>query len=301
MDYNQTFSKEYKRIFKVKELEIKGDLKKFSSQSITHHRAMGTNMIALKKLREEQSESEYDGLFELFTKSQLKYSKNQIKLSLENDVFPEFKKLNKTEDHAFEIALKELALITATDDIIYLLTENNSLICLMYQTDSLDLFELKNYGTPVEYTDLHKKLNAKLYPNQNTNHTKKVIKQYPMKEIENENNNDLNKLDKAFLYHSTCQMLRNEHSQADKDKLPSTELLRLNAICDFKDERFFNDKYRDTTEYKILTKGINHLKPDQKIYFLNNLISKIENLQLAQTDKFLKVILNKAYNRSIKK
>lgn len=299
MDYNRTFSRERNRIFKIKELEIKEDLKKFSSQSISHHRALGTTMIDLKKLRSEQSESEYAGLFELFTKSQQKYSKNQIKLSLENDVFPEFEKLNKTEDHAFELVIKELALITATDDVIYLMDENIRLLGLIYRSDSFDLLELKKYQINIEDTDLYKNLYSKLYPNQN--YTPTIIKQDNMEDTENEDTTNLDMSDKAFLFHCMCQILRTEQSELSRDKLPSTELLRLNAICDFKDERFFNAKYRDSAYYKILTKGIDYFKTEEKQHFLNSLILKIGTLQLSQTEKFLKATLNKQYNIAVKK
>lgn len=296
MDYNQTFSKEYKRIFKVKELEIKGDLKKFSSQSITHHRAMGTTMIALKKLREEQSESEYAGLFELFTKSQQKYSKNQIKLSLENDVFPEFEKLNNTEDHAFEIALKGLALITATDDIIYLLTENNSLTCLMYQTDSLDLFELKDYGTPVEYTDLHKKLNATLYPEKLK---KQSVNNVTLPITDTSEINCLSDLEKAFLFYFMCDILSRKKPDSIKYNLPATELARINVLCNIEDSDVFSAKYANSKVYRMLSEGLNY-NPPEAIEFIGNLVKKLKALKLKETIKYLTELQSFEYAKSIK-
>lgn len=97
MDYNQIFSNEYKKTFKAKELEVKNDLKKFRSQSITHHRAIGTILVDIRKLRSEISELEFGGLLTLFKHSQQKYSKDQIELSLENDVYPEFKKISEKD------------------------------------------------------------------------------------------------------------------------------------------------------------------------------------------------------------
>ena len=302
MDYNQIFSNEYKKTFKAKELEVKNDLKKFRSQSITHHSAMGTIMIKIKQLRSERKESDLDLLITLFKQSQQKYSEDQIKLSLENDVYPEFIKISEKDELAgynFEFIIRQLALITAIEDVTYLLEENSSLIGLMYRTDSLDLFELKDYSTPIEYTELYKELYDKLYPKQKQITT--TINQNSNSDAENEPLSKLDRFDKAFLFYTMCKMLRNEHSGSSEEKLPLTELLRLNSICDFKDDRFFTNSFRDSVHYKILTKGIEYFEIDQRTYFLHSLVLKLETLQLAQTIKFLKVMRNKQYNNSVNK
>jgi hypothetical protein len=110
--------------------------------------------------------------------------------------------------------------------------------------------------------------------------------------------------ERSFLFYVMCQALNDGLNQNNSEaknteksfNLPATELCRLVSIVSIKDFNSFDkNKYRDTVQYKVLIKGIYFFEKDERINFIETLIKKIKYLNLSETTKYIKSILNKQY------
>lgn len=132
----------------------------------------------------------------------------------------------------------------------------------------------------------------------------------PEPKLKSQINGDYNNLkedEKAFLFHVMCVALSEKKEEKKEEKeesvlfnLPYTELIRLNSLIDFIDKYCFEKNFRDSNNYKILTKGLNHFEKTERIIFLLTLVDNIKIYQLPQTTKYIKTILNNEHNKSKK-
>lgn len=213
------------------------------------------------------------------------------------------------------------------------LSGNSELYKLYFDNNDYTEFTLEKFDDHVINSELYRRLYSKFYPNKslpmavkkvnewgNTvydifidnikvdnllNYDNSTVKSQDIKlEKTSEKKIDSNWSveEKSFLFYILCNVLSNKENNKNNNtfNLPNTELLRLVSIIDFYDEKSFTDSYRDSIHYKILSKNIDYFDKDERMIFLERLISKLENYKLKKTANYTKDIRNKTHNLLIK-
>lgn len=244
------------------------------------------------------------------------FEEDETEEVLKNVIEELFEKLNiqsQKRNYNFNDFIREIALLEVAHEIRRLLSNNYRLFELIYKTRMFDEFEIKEYRSiSLEQTDLYIKLNKIVNPKQYQNESQEE-ERVTFLNTEKENNtkaltlpvNKLNDNEKSFLFHIMCKTINKEPDKNDSKNfefnLPNTELLRLNSLIDFYDEKVFTDSYRDSNHYKILSKGINYFEEKNKLFFLQNLIAKIAEYKLTETTKHIQEIVSTISHKSILK
>lgn len=224
------------------------------------------------------------------------YSENSIALTLQNEVFTAFKKLKTSEipaGYTFKKFSADLGILHGINDVDYRFCEQMDYFKTKYECNQLNDFsiaaihpEMDSFAPSLDFEQHHKVKHAKTKNSETAS--------LP---------NNLTSEEKAFLFYILCKALSEPKTEPSSEgfNLPYTELIRLNTIIDFKDKFCFENNYRDSNNYKILTKGIDFFPNTERITFLNILIEKLNDLLLPKTTKNIKELLNKEYNKQVKR
>jgi hypothetical protein len=236
-----------------------------------------------------------------------------ISVIIEKEVLAEFNiaidryQINTDTNHelhnyTFEEFINDLIVYDTLGRIVLRLDNNYELYELFFELNNYEEFTLENFQGDVIESKIYKKYHKILYPENNISQEIELTSEAPILSkmtISDKLNNE----EKAFLFYIKCKAM----SEPKKDlksvsfNLPATELLRLKTITDFKDFASFDEnKYRDSTNYKILTQGIKFFATDDRIDFIKTLIEKLKDFKLPKTTKYIKEILNKEHNKNIK-
>lgn len=315
MDYNLIYTKLYDQNYLRFEKIIKNRLLKSKAQKLNFGNVSNEIRGYLTKFHSKKidflKDNKLDELYSTFQKRYTFYEIDQIEEIFKNKIEKQFKKLVTEKKYTLNNLIKDIALIEITNEIGRLLQNHSSLFDLFYKANDFEEFEIKEYGhIALENVPLYKKLHKKVYPEYYLNDSNlsfnnkpfellKSINQQNLNEIDN--GYDLNSDEKSFLFHIMCKALSDTNKSNGDYNLPYTELLRLNTIIDFKDEKSFTKNYGDSVHYKILAKGLDHVHINDRSIFLHNLIAKLKNLQLKETTKYIKQILETHINRLSRK
>jgi hypothetical protein len=295
MDYKKYFEYFYNKTFDIGERKIKETLMKSKEESLIFELNFNKikdsqNLIISKKSNIRLFDSLND-LDTIFANKFYDYTENNTELTLKNYIYPEYLKIKNDQlppNYTFNKFLSDFGALKGLIDVV-----KNYQVNLNQYKQMYDENDFSNFKIPK---------NQILF--QNTLIGKTPLEQYKKEKLKTQINDEFNNLkedEKAYLFHIMCDALSKE-KEVEKESvhfnLPYTELIRLNTIIDFKDKYCFEKNFRDSNNYKILTKGINHFEKNERITFLSNLVTNIKNYQLPKTTKYINTILNKEYNKS---
>lgn len=312
MDYNLTYNSFYNENYRKFEKIIKHRLiiskkKKLNFGPVLVDIRTYLSINYPKKIRLLQ-DSRLDNLYKIFNTRYSLFEKDHIE-EIFKKIEKEFNKLSIDYNYTITDLIREIALLEVANEIGRLLHNRSSFFEMFYKADNLEEFEIKEYGNvALENVPIYKKLHRTLYPeyynNSSSTHvTNKSIVFLKNDNIEewNEIKNNLGTNEKSFLFYIMCKALSEPNNGKGEYNLPNTELLRLNTIIDFKDEKSFTKNYGDSVHYKILAKGLEHIPSNEQTIFLSNLINNLTNLQLKETTKYIKQILETHLNKLVRK
>lgn len=310
--YNQLYDRDYLRFEKIiKNRLVKSKAQKLSFGNVFTEIRNQLSLYYTKKIG-LLKDSKLDELYNIFQKRYNYFEVDEIDEIFKNKIERDFNKLVRDQNYTLNDLIKDIALLEIANEIGRLLQIHSTLFELFYKANDFEEFEIRVHGNfALESTPIYQKLRKKVYPEYyiNDSNTSFDIKPFKLLKSNSENNSNgitasynLSIDEKSFLFHVMCKALSEPNKINGDYNLPNTELLRLNSIIDFIDEKSFTKNYGDSTHYKILAKGLNYIPVNERSIFLHNLIENLENLQLKETTKYIKQILNTHINHlSIKK
>lgn len=305
--YNQLYDQNYLRFEKI----IKKRLVKSKAQKLNFGIASNEIRNYLTAYHSKKidflKDNKLEELYSTFLKRYTYFEIDHIEEVFKRKIEKHFNELVTNPNYTLDDLIKDIALIEIANEIGRLLQNHSTLFDLFYKANDFQEFEIKDYGhIALENVTLYKKLHKKVYPEYYLNDSNLSFNNKPFEllKIINEENfneidtgNELSSDEKSFLFHIMCKALSDANKSKTDYNLPYTELLRLNTIIDFKDEKSFTKNYGDSTHYKILAKGLNHIPVNDRSIFLNNLIANLKKLQLKETTKYIKQMLNTHLNQ----
>lgn len=312
MDYYNTYTLLYEENYKFEENFIKKELIEYANQNLAFTFACNTiSEILLDKCSNNiiSTNNTLNILFSFFKTSMSKYSKDHLKSSFEKDTYTKYNSLDQNDlplGYSFKNFIKDLAYFMSINEINRLFSNNSSLFQMMYTLNDFKNFEIRTYNIDLEDTPNYISLRQTLYPVLEQSLTTKIES---TKTVIDADALKLGNKEKSFLFYVMCKALSENSSKKssnieNNDKLfnlPATELCRLITIIDIKDSNSFDKKkYRDSETYKIITKGIEHIEKEDRINFIQTLLINIKELNLSETTKYIKTILNKEHNKLTK-
>lgn len=295
MDYKKYFEYFYNKTFDIGERQIKETLMKSREMSLVFelnfNKIKDTQNLLISKKSNIRLFDSLNELDTIFANKFYDYIENNTELTLKNHIHPEYLKIKNDQlpaNYTFNKFLSDFGALKGLIDVV-----KNYQVNLNQYKQMYDENDFNNFKIPKNNIVFQSKSKNKIVQDNN--------KSQELKTQINDEFNNLKEDEKAYLFHIMCVAL-SEEKEVEKESvlfnLPYTELIRLNTIVDFKDKYCFGKNFRDSNNYKILTKGINHFEKNERITFLSNLVINIKNYQLPKTTKYINTILNKEYNKS---
>ncbi|MFV8441867.1 hypothetical protein [Flavobacterium sp. LB2P44] len=297
MEYKKYYEYFYNKTYVIGERKIKQTLIKSKAKSLVFYLNLNIILDTQNLLISKKSNILlFDSLNELdtiFVNSIYDYTENNEELTLKNNVYPEYLKIKNDQlpsNYSFNKFLSDFGALKGLIDVVKKFQENSNQYQKMYEENNFSNFKIPKrniiiQNTPINLTPPEPKLKSQI----------------------NGDYNNLKEDQKAFLFHIMCVALseKKEVKKEEKEEsvlfnLPYTELIRLNSLIDFIDKYCFEKNFRDSNNYKILTKGLNHFEKTERIIFLLTLVDNIKIYQLPKTTKYIKTILNNEHNKSEK-
>lgn len=314
MEYNKVYQSYYNRYYNEFEKNVKQRFIIHKSLKTTFGEVMNglldclDNAIPYRTVIKKHIELE--ALFIVFGKRRKLYEEDEIDEIFKNilvEKFEDFNILSVTQKYSLCDFLREIAFLNVVHEIKRLLQINSRLFEMIYKAKMFNEFEIKEYSPiGLEQSVLFKKLNEILYPEkpqlitQNIEEKQSIGYYQPFNLNVAEGSIDFSKflpIEKSFLFYILCKVVQSNSNNEDEFNIPYTELLRLNTIIDFRDYKSFSRDYRNSINYKVLTKGLNHFPKKKRGTFVRDLIKKTKEFQLAKTAEFIEDLFEK-YNTS---
>ncbi|MBC7557294.1 MAG: hypothetical protein H7195_10075 [Chryseobacterium sp.] len=299
MDYKKHYEYCYNKTFNIGEKIIKETLIKSKAKSLVFYLNLNIindsqNLLIIKKSNIRLFDS-LSNLATIFENKYYDYTENNTELTIQNYIYPAFINIKIDQlpkNYSFEKFLRDFGVYKGIVDVVKNFKNNLDVYNKMYVDNKFNEFKIPKNNTVLNETYIDKE--------------SKIQNRKLNAQISGDNKN-LNAEEKAFLFHIMCIALADknkvkseENNESLNFNLPFTELIRLNTIIDFKDNHCFGKNFGDSTNYKILTKGINHFEKVDRILFLSTLVTNIKEYQLSKTTKYIKTILNNEVNKNIK-
>jgi hypothetical protein len=305
MEYKETYDYFYKKAYLLTKQSLRKKLIQSRLESKVFYIVRNEINEFRNKIISKKSNlklyCELNELNTLFCNSIHNYNQNNIELALRNEVHPMYLKLNDSEKpscYTFKKFVSDLAMFQGHCDVI---TEfRNQIGFYQEKYDQNDLEDLRipqPENKSIENSAIIEKTQKQFSTKLNHLSVQTEIETDPV----SSSINRLTKEEKSFLFYIMCKALSEpkEIQTSEGFNLPLTELIRLNTIIDFKDKFCFQEKFRDSNNYKMLAKGIEYFSNTERIAFLNTLIEKTTNLKLTKTMRFIKEMRNNEHNKKI--
>ena len=294
MDYLKIYNSIYNKTYGLGEIYIKHKLIQFNKDVLTFERASNLIRESVDNFGKKNSIHKEPKLYELkniYQKSLSNYKKNEVELSLKNEVRKGYAMhtldIQNTE-YTIELFIKELAILNAINELLRLFNNHSSLFKMMYDNDYFDLFEIVDYD-PIDFRDskIYIELLNKFYPLRQSSQNYSAVITDDIIDDSITEIDDFNEKEKAFLLHSIYKIIENSEKSS---KLNNTEFYKVLSIVNLKDNScFVSDNYKNSDYYRILSGGIEKVSIDVKTQdsFIDILIKKTRELKLKNITKYL--------------
>ena len=157
----------------------------------------------------------YTDLIYIFNNERKKYSKNFNENVFKRDVKPVFDNLN-IKGYSFEDLIKDLAEYYSETDTYRIFRNENRLFELIYKSEDFSKFEIKEYDTVLENTEIFNYYRGLVYPESKQIKEPSIDKSI---EISKEKYKHDFEIDEQALVLNLCL--------ADKNSIPLTEKIKL--------------------------------------------------------------------------
>ena len=240
----------------------------------------------------------YTDLIYIFNK-RIKYSKNINENALKRDVKPMFDNLN-IKGYSFEDLIKDLAEYFSETNTYRIFRNHYILFDLIYKSEDFSRFEIKEYDTVIENTEIFNYYRGLIYPQEKIKN-KVDHKTIPIiNSIEKSEQIKLSEKEIALLIHLQIKLLK------DKNNVPKTEIYKSYSLINVRSiDSFENNKsYKGTYAYHILSANYDSISlnkineaSDRNIEAiigdLMELSNKIKPLKMINFNKEITNLINK--------
>ena len=280
MEYEKLYLKTFNEVHSNIENYIKNELIEYINKDYGFNKASNEILEESEKKFETNkfnTTNPYTDLIYIFNNERKKYSKNFNENVFKRDVKPVFDNLQINE-YSFEDLIKDLAEYYSETDTYRIFRNENRLFELIYKSEDFSRFEIKEYDTILENTEIFKYY-CKLVNPQGNN---------PMmlNGIETENNQD-NKATKKInkqVFDLNEQALILNLCLEDKNSIPLTEKTKLLILIgEINEEKIFNEDSSINNFYKKVNEGC------QRRGSISNMIKVIESIIIKTEPYFLNI------------
>lgn len=292
MDYKSTYDKTF--------YEIQGKIKEALIKAKSESRTFNFTLNAILKSNQELinksliKSNKSLSLLELnYKKSLNNYSENAIELTLKNDIYPEYLKLNADElppNYIFQNFVFDLGALYGLTEVDRLFSNHSRLFEMMFKLNDFSDFEIKEFEIELDNTHIFKKLHKRLYPQ-----SKSVIKaqktEVSISDIDPKFtllNND----EKILLLHIIYNAFFKNNKIDNHSKIDLTDFARVIYLTkDCIESNIFDKNYASKTFYKKLNEGIIYSDSlDKRSKLITSLLQKIDILNLKSIKEHIESI-----------
>ena len=302
MDYKSTYDISYHKTYNEVEKKVEEALIRFKTEARTFNFALNTiinNYQELMKISDITSNKSLSLLEVTYKKSLSCYSENAVELTLKNDVFPEYLKLEDEElpsNYSFQKFVDDLASLNALKEISRLFNNHSKLFEKMFELNDFTDFEITTYGNiAIEDTPTFKKL----YPQENKIQSAETIFLNLNNESKIETKNKIDKAEEILLFNiskfSEDDKLFLLHICLNKSyNIPLSESAKIIVMTSSIDNlSIFFKETNNCTFYAKLNKGINQYSGKPQREFIDNIIIKLEPFGLININRTVHSIKSK--------
>ncbi|WP_320815630.1 hypothetical protein [Flavobacterium sp.] len=192
----------------------------------------------------------YTDLIYTFEKHKKNYSKNSYENSLKRDVKPLFETLEIKED-SFEQLIMDLATYYSETNIYRIFRNQHSLYNLIYKSEDFSKFEIQEYETEIENTEVFNYYKKIVYPeNKAVNKKSKTLK-----DITQLSENNFSSIENSLLLYIFISIMKNNGFDTNAELYKTLSLIKIKPHFDFEN----NDSYRSSLEYKAISGKVNDI------------------------------------------
>ncbi|WP_426091945.1 hypothetical protein [Flavobacterium sp. DSR3-2] len=302
MDYKSTYDNSYHKTYNEVQNNVEETLIRFKTETRTFNFALNAiikNNQELINISDITSNKSLSLLEVTYKKSLSCYSENAIELTLKNDVFPEYLKLNEDElppNYSFQSFVFDLASLHALKEISRLFNYHSKLFEKMFELNDFTDFVITTYGNlALEDTPTFKKL----YPQENQIQSAETILFNLNNESKIETKNKMDKAKEILLFNISkfsedekIFLLHAYYNSPIKISLPEYSKLMLitNNITDLS---IFTLGSNNNRFYDKIYKGVDYYGVSEKRVFINAIIIKLEPFGLSNINKIINLIKSK--------
>ncbi len=242
----------------IDSIEVGFSFVKTSNELLEEH----TNKFSIDKFNCDQP---YTDLIYTFEKHKKNYSKNSYENALKRDVKPLFETL-EIKGYSFEQLIIDLATYYSETNIYRIFRNQYGLYDLIYKSEDFSRFEIKEYETYLENTEIFSYYKKIVHPeNKAANKKSKNIKN-----ITQLNENNFSNIENSLLLYLFISIMKDNGFDTSAELYKTLSLIKIKPHFEFENK----DSYRSTFEYKAISGKVNDID-------LNN-ISSNHKIQLKE-------------------
>jgi hypothetical protein len=281
MEYEKLYLKTFNEVHSNTENYIKNELIEYINKDFEFNKVSNEILEESRKKFETNkfnTTNPYTDLIYIFNNERKKYSKNFNENVFKRDVKPVFDNLQINE-YSFEDLIKDLAEYYSETDTYRIFRNENRLFELIYKSEDFSRFEIKEYDTVLENTEIFNYYRGLVYPESKQIKESSIDKSI---EISKEKYKHDFEIDEQALVLNLCL--------ADKNSIPLTEKIKLLILIgEIKDKTIFSEDITNNQFYHKANKGIYRRGSTKTmIENINSILNKIENEELNITNQTLK-------------
>jgi len=286
MEYKDIYEDCYNKTFANREKEIKLELIKAKSESKAFNFSLNLIIKNTGLLISEnciKSNKNLSLLEETHNRNLSNYNENAIELTLKNDIYPEYLKLNEDQlpsKYSFNRFIYDLGTLYALNEVNRLFRNNSRLFEMMFELNDFKDFEIKEYQMVLDNTPTFRKLCKRQYPEREID--KKIIRNEDTVSYIDSKFSLLNNEEKILLLNIIYNAFTKNVDNDKPNKITLTDFARVIYLTkDSIDINIFDKNYANKGFYKKLNNGIIYSESlETRNKLISSLLEKIEILNL---------------------
>lgn len=292
MEYEKLYLKTFDEVHSNTENYIKNKLIEYINIDYGFNEA-SKEILEESKIKFEKNKfnttKPYTDLIYVFNNERKKYSKNIYENVLKRHVKPAFDNLN-IKGYSFEDLIKDLAEYYSETNTYRIFRNENRLFELIYKSEDFSRFEIKEYDTVLENTEIFNYYRGLVYPESKV--TKDNVKVNMQNITTNENDiiyklNEFEEDEKYLILHALYKVL--DGKKIDSKNIELTEFLRIIRICQgIEDVSLFEKNYTKKF-YKSVSDGLQYSSNlNRRRNLKTKTLAKIKELQIPEIEEYIK-------------
>lgn len=230
-------------------------------------------------------------LYMAYTEGKKSYGSNVKKL-IENIVKPLLQE-DLFSIYSIEGLVKTIADYESNINTYRIFRNKSSLFEKIYDTKDFSKFEVKEYSSLIESNKIESYYNNILNPISKISDITDIKKpkiDFNINTTEIGNNFNFSENEKEVLFLALYKILDEGNINGKSIKLEFTEYYKITSIVNLNDiSSLSNDNYKNSSKYRVLTNGIEHISNDLQLQnnLLDILIAKTKKAKLRTMTKYL--------------